>query len=290
MLPVRVSLNEGCRQKFYELTMKEEKIVAQRAIKSEVLADSVKQKIQDMILLGELNPGDKLPSEIEFAQEMGISRVTLREATAQLERDGLISRQNGVGSFITLPKPFLSGQLEVGFSLSSAASAAGLPVETCGVNVRQRRPLQEEIKALQLKDGEEVTECRRMRKVAKRPIVMSIDVIPANILSVQRLREVGCQSLYRILEEQCRCSVDSSEANLFAVLADRRRAELLEIGENEPLLLIVQTDYDAKKRPLLYSREYYVSSRIGFKLNRQRSLEQYALEYIENENSKESTD
>ena len=261
--------------------------MAQKAVKSEGLADSVKVKIQEMILLGELNPGDKLPSEIEFAQEMGISRVTLREATAQLEREGLISRQNGVGSFVTLPRPFLSGQLEVGFSLSSAASAAGLPVETCGVTVCQRRPTAEETGILQLRDDEEVTECQRMRKVSGMPIVMSIDVIPVEILSAKRLEELGCQSLYRILEEQCRCSVDHSDANLFAVLADQKRAELLDVAENDPVLLIMQTVYDSKGRPLMCSREYYVSSRMGFKLNRQRSLEQYALEYIEKEKKKE---
>lgn len=256
-----------------------------KSVKPEALSENVKQRIQDMILSRELNPGDKLPSEIELAQELGISRVTLREATTQLERNGLISKQNGVGSFVTLPKPFLSGQLEVSFSLSGAATAAGLPVETSGVEVCQRDPQELEIQKLSLKLGEQVTECRRMRKVANRPIVMSIDLIPTNIFSAKKLQEVGCQSLYRLLEERCHCSIDSSESNLFAVLADKCRAEVLQVKIGDPLLLIEQVDYDAKARPLLYSREYYVSSRMGFTLNRQRSLEQYALEYIETEKS-----
>jgi hypothetical protein len=47
-------------------------------------------------------------------------------------------------------------------------------------------------------------------------------------------------------------------------------------------LLIEQLDYDIKGRPLLFSREFYLSERITFKINRQRNMEQYALEYLVN--------
>jgi DNA-binding GntR family transcriptional regulator len=87
--------------------------LTQKQTRPDILAGYVKREIEEMILSGELKPGDQLPSEVILAQEMGVSRVTLREAAKLLENAGLISRQNGVGTFVTLPQPFLSGKLEV---------------------------------------------------------------------------------------------------------------------------------------------------------------------------------
>ena len=45
------------------------------------------------IIAGEWLPGDRLPSELEFTEAYQVSRVTLRQALAELERQGIISRQ-----------------------------------------------------------------------------------------------------------------------------------------------------------------------------------------------------
>lgn len=52
------------------------------------------------IAQGEWNINDKLPSELELAQSYGVSRVTFRQAMAQLERDGLIEKFQGKGAYV----------------------------------------------------------------------------------------------------------------------------------------------------------------------------------------------
>jgi GntR family transcriptional repressor for pyruvate dehydrogenase complex len=63
-------------------------------------SEQVAQQILRMIEEGTLHEGDKLPSEPEFAKQLGISRGILREGLAQLKAQGLISRKPKDGTYI----------------------------------------------------------------------------------------------------------------------------------------------------------------------------------------------
>lgn len=71
----------------------------------EPLPQSAARKIQGMILSGELKPGDKVPSQRDFAGTLAISRASLREALLTLETLGLVKTQAGRGTFVSAEKP-----------------------------------------------------------------------------------------------------------------------------------------------------------------------------------------
>ncbi len=64
------------------------------------LSNVVIRKVQEMILSGELQEGDKLPPEREMTQRLGIGRPALREGLKSLEMLGLVERRHGLGNFI----------------------------------------------------------------------------------------------------------------------------------------------------------------------------------------------
>ncbi|MEJ2599308.1 MAG: GntR family transcriptional regulator, partial [Anaerolineales bacterium] len=64
------------------------------------LAEILREQIQS----GELNPGDRLPSERELNEQFGISRMTVRQALAYLTRDGVLVVKPGIGTFVAEPK------------------------------------------------------------------------------------------------------------------------------------------------------------------------------------------
>lgn len=64
---------------------------------------SVATRLAARIRQGDLVPGNRLPAERRLAEELGVARNTLREALNQLERQGLISRRLGAGTFVTSP-------------------------------------------------------------------------------------------------------------------------------------------------------------------------------------------
>jgi GntR family transcriptional regulator of arabinose operon len=74
-----------------------------KPIKYQILADAIMEKIKN----GYYQPGDKLSSENELSRQLGYSRQTVRQALSVLERNGILSRQRGSGTYINshVPKP-----------------------------------------------------------------------------------------------------------------------------------------------------------------------------------------
>ncbi|RJE85156.1 FadR family transcriptional regulator [Paenibacillus sp. 1011MAR3C5] len=72
-----------------------------KRIKYHRVYEDVIEQIKNLILEGNLTPGDVLPTERELAQAFGISRGTLREAFRILEREGLIDAKPGGGRFLS---------------------------------------------------------------------------------------------------------------------------------------------------------------------------------------------
>lgn len=69
-------------------------------IEAEKLSQSVVQQIELLILRGILRPGERLPSERELSDRMGVSRPSLREAIADLQDRGLLSSRPNAGIFV----------------------------------------------------------------------------------------------------------------------------------------------------------------------------------------------
>ncbi len=72
--------------------------------KSIPLYEQLKQIIEEKIKSGEWKPDDQLPSERELVEQYKVSRITVRQAINLAERDGLVKRIHGVGTFVTQPK------------------------------------------------------------------------------------------------------------------------------------------------------------------------------------------
>jgi GntR family transcriptional repressor for pyruvate dehydrogenase complex len=70
-------------------------------VQSEKLSQSVVHQIEQLILRGILRPGERLPSERELSDKMGVSRPSLREAVAELQCRGLLESRAGAGIFVS---------------------------------------------------------------------------------------------------------------------------------------------------------------------------------------------
>ena len=66
--------------------------------------ERIQYALQKRIEAGELQPGDAVPSERELARMYEVSLMTARHALAEMEREGLVDRRRGAGTFVALPK------------------------------------------------------------------------------------------------------------------------------------------------------------------------------------------
>lgn len=67
------------------------------------LTERVMKQLEDLIVQGQLRPGARLPSERELAQQFGVSRTVVREATRALVARGLLEVQAGSGTLVSSP-------------------------------------------------------------------------------------------------------------------------------------------------------------------------------------------
>lgn len=74
-----------------------------RVVESITLTQGVAEHLRDLIHRGEFGPGDRLPPEREFAERLGVARISLREAIKSLQADGYVEVRRGPrgGTFVT---------------------------------------------------------------------------------------------------------------------------------------------------------------------------------------------
>ncbi|MFW2589231.1 FadR/GntR family transcriptional regulator [Sagittula sp. SSi028] len=70
-------------------------------VQPEKLSAAVVRQIEKLILRGILRPGERLPSERELSDKLGVSRPSLREAVAELQNRGLLEARANAGIFVT---------------------------------------------------------------------------------------------------------------------------------------------------------------------------------------------
>ncbi|WP_339164872.1 GntR family transcriptional regulator [Siminovitchia sp. FSL W7-1587] len=68
------------------------------------LYEQLKSIIEDDIKNGKLQYNDQIPSERELCQQFNVSRITVRQAISLAEKEGLVQRLHGVGTFVAKPK------------------------------------------------------------------------------------------------------------------------------------------------------------------------------------------
>ncbi len=71
-----------------------------KSVKVPKVSATIVGQIEDMILDGVLKPGDRLPAERDLAQQLDVSRASLREALGVLQARGLLQARRGGGTYV----------------------------------------------------------------------------------------------------------------------------------------------------------------------------------------------
>jgi GntR family transcriptional repressor for pyruvate dehydrogenase complex len=74
-------------------------------ITRERLYEQVVEQLQELIVSGGLQPGDRLPPERQLAEQLGVSRTVIREAIKTLEERGLVEVLTGSGTYVLQMDP-----------------------------------------------------------------------------------------------------------------------------------------------------------------------------------------
>ncbi|WP_186577985.1 GntR family transcriptional regulator [Aquibacillus kalidii] len=230
-----------------------------------VVIEQIKGKIND----GELEPGERLPSETDFAKELRVSRNTLREALRILEEENIIVRRHGVGTFVN-KKPVFSGGIEELFSITDMIEREGKEPGTELLFTGYVDPHSDDIKELNLNQDEKVLLVKRVRTSDGQPLVYCIDKIPANLLAKDyKLKE---ESMLTSLQIDAGITISYAKADIKTIGYHEEISEILSCEQDTPLMILKQIHFDLYDNPVLYSLNFFRSDQISFTVHRKRTI------------------
>jgi GntR family transcriptional regulator len=217
------------------------------------LAHRLRLQIED----GDFKAGEALPSERDLCTIMGASRVTVRKAIELLIEDGLLSRRQGSGTYVTpriqAPGSFLS-------SFSEDAEARGEATDTIWMMKVVAPATEEEARILELSGNAQVARLSRVRMAGGEPLAIENAVVPAEMLP--DISQLG-NSLYQALDQRGNRPV-TGQQKIRAALAGPTEASLLSIPENTEILRIERVTRRADGRPVELTRSAYRGERYEF--------------------------
>ncbi|WP_338425956.1 GntR family transcriptional regulator [Sphingopyxis kveilinensis] len=217
------------------------------------LAATLRRKIVER----EIGPGEALPSERDLCDILGASRVTVRKAIEMLTDEGLLTRRQGSGTFVTERIEAPGSQLS---SFSADAEARGAESDTIWIMKSRGQASAEEAQLLEIATGAPVIRLSRVRLAGGEPLAVENAIVPADMLPA--LDAVG-SSLYRALESNGNRPVGGRQ-RIRAALAGPTEAGLLTIAEDSEILRIERITRRADGRPVELTRSAYRGDRFDF--------------------------
>ena len=236
------------------------------------------EALRNLVRGGDYAPGDRLPSEIELSQRLGISRPTLREALHQLEEEGAILRRHGVGTFVAEPQPVLDAGLEVLESLDRMAERGGLQTSMGAATIETRPATLRELEGLEAAAVTRrtavtgVTAVTRVMVADGQEVAYLVDIVPdvylaaAELNHPRRHRSTAFHgSVLDYLLQRGWPALSHSRTEISAEAADAETGALrLNVARGAPLLRLEAQLFAQDGRIVDYSISHFVPGHFRF--------------------------
>ncbi|MEV3925199.1 GntR family transcriptional regulator [Actinomadura coerulea] len=216
-----------------------------------------------LAMLDDLDVGDALPSERRLAEELGVSRPTLRQAIDGLVAVGLLDRRHGSGTYVAEPRIAVSLTMTsftedmIRRGMKPGGRVLSFRTETAGARIGRR---------LALSPVEEVFTIRRLRLADEAPMAIETLYLPRALMPGLRRSDLEGRSFYDLLRGGGVVIASGTETIEPTVTTAEEAAEL-GVPVHMPAFLFERITRDASGRPLEYVRSLYRGDRYRLELD-----------------------
>lgn len=222
--------------------------------------------IRKRIDAGHLRPGDAVASERDLAKLHQVSLMTARHALASLEREGLVERRRGIGTFVSAPKIQFNKLMSYTEQMASRNMTAASKV--LFAKLIDNEP--EVTARLSLPQTTPIVKLERLRHAGGEPFALETCYLSAAQFPNLLAAPVGRDSLFGILERDYKVEIGYADEEIDATAADPKTADLLGLARRDPLLRIRQLIYSTKGSAIVYVLGFYRSDRHNLVIRRFR--------------------
>jgi GntR family transcriptional regulator len=226
----------------------------------------IQSEIRKRIEAGQLRSGDAVTSERELAKLHQVSLMTARHALASLEREGVVERRRGIGTFVAAPKIHFNRLM----SYTEQMAGRGLVASSRLLFAKIIDNEPEAAARLSLPPTSNVIKLERLRHAAGEPFALETCYLSAAEFPELLDTPLGRVSLFAILERNYKVELGYADEEVDATAADSRIADLLAVPRRDPLLRIRQLIYSTKGKAIIYVLGFYRSDRHNLVIRRFR--------------------
>lgn len=224
---------------------------------------TLKEMIEGLVY----SPGEQIPSERELAEQLGISRMTVRRAIENLIRRGLLERRSTSGTYVRQPQVYrrVGENAATGLTqmLHEEGAVAGSKLISFEIIIAPLKIAEK----LSIRIGVPVCVIRRLRTANEKPFCIETSYLPQELVPDLCAEDVNNPqaSLYSLLTNRYGIRLVRTYETLNMSYATHEEAKLLELKEADPVLLLKAVIFDESDRPIEYLKSVNHPGRVVFR-------------------------
>lgn len=231
---------------------------------------TIKEEIRKQIERGELQEGDRLPSEAQFCQTYQVSRITVTRAIHDLVAEDLLYRIRGKGTFVK-GEVITEGVLKLsGFTERMRQQNLDLQTQL----IKRDWVLVPEKMAIYfgLNPELQVIRLKRMRIVNGKPFCLSVSYLMPDIFYWVLVEDMEVESLYDCLEHKYALKLGDGQQRIQVDYLIDQDAKLFSMDREEPFLKLSLYCFLTDGRPAQFEESFYVGSRYVYEMQLKREM------------------
>jgi GntR family transcriptional regulator len=224
----------------------------------------VKDRLRESIFDGTYGSHAQLPPESELGEVFGVSRITVRQALGDLQREGVIFKVPGKGTFVAKKKAAQELTRLEGFAEAMTRKGYEIYNRVIGHCVLPATP--EIAGQLGIEVGTPVTEIRRIRHLNQQPVSLEITYLAEELGERLRDEDLSHRDIFLIFENDFDIALGHADLQIGAVTADAALADALQVHQGVALLRIERLTHTASGKPLDFEFLYFRSETFQYHL------------------------
>ncbi len=228
----------------------------------------IKDALRSRILDGTYAPLGQVPSEHALCTQFGVSRITVRQALGDLQKEGLLYKIHGKGTFVSKPKAVQNVTALQGFA--EAMSSMGHEIVN---QLRAFRSVPADrltAEHLRLDEGTPVTEIHRVRFLNREPVSLELTWLPEPLGAQLAHADLAARDIFLVLENDCGVSLGHAEIAIDAIVADAEIVNALHCEDGSPVLHVERLTHDSAGRPIDYEHLYLRGDALRYRFRTDR--------------------
>jgi GntR family transcriptional regulator len=234
------------------------------------LTEQAKSYIKQRILKDDFENG-QLPSETDLADELGVSRTTIRDALSRLELEGVIYRKQGAGTFVNEAGLQIKIRMEEIWGYEAMLEAHGYTPSTRIISATEELPSPTMAQELNIQADEKLLVFQKLFLEDDLPVILTSNYLPLALLKQPYSRADLHIPIYQFLPQFCQQYLAYYLSEIVPLTASVELAQILLIQAQKPLISFEEIGYNQDNEPILKAYSYFRDDLLRLRLIRREA-------------------